>query len=511
VSAHPSSPARIVQDVPADVLGEVAAAQEYGGARMLTCFGTDERLTRGDFGLYVALLEPDGRTVILRAGLDAQRPAYSALTPSVPAAHWDEREMQDLLGFTAEGHPVPRRLVLRDDWPDGLYPLRKDFDPTHVPAAPRTLEHFEPTPIHGEGVVSVPVGPIHAGIIEPGHFRFAAVGETILKLDAQLFYTHRGIEKLAEGRSIAGALQVAERTCGACAFSHGLAFSEAVEDLAGTQAPTRARWARAILLELERLYNHLGDAGNICAGVGFSIGAMEGAQLKEELQQINERLVGHRFLRGAVTPGGLRRDLADDALRAAAPKLSSLRARAASFADLLRGTESLIDRARGTGVLPADVVRTLGGVGVAARASGVDIDVRRDRPTGHYVDLQSVLSVPLQSSGDAEARLRQRLDEAEVSFALLDALLSSPPDGPIRAALPELPAGVVGLGAVESPRGANVHALMVGEDGTIDRLRIRSASFCNWPLVPLTVPGNLVPDFPLINKSFELCYACLDR
>jgi Ni,Fe-hydrogenase III large subunit len=188
-----------------------------------------------------------------------------------------------------------------------------------------------------------------------------------------------------------------------------------------------------------------------------------------------------------------------------------LRTRASSFAALLRCTESLLDRARGTGVLPGEAVRTLGGVGVAARASGVDRDLRRDRPTGAYTDLQSVLRVPLQSSGDAEARLFQRLEEAEASFVLLDALLSSIPDGPIRTPLPSLTPGPVGLGAVESPRGANVHALTVAADGTVERLRIRSASFCNWPLVPLTVPGNLVPDFPLINKSFELCYACLDR
>jgi Ni,Fe-hydrogenase III large subunit len=267
------------------------------------------------------------------------------------------------------------------------------------------------------------------------------------------------------------------------------------------------------LLELERLYNHLGDSGNICAGVGFSVGAMAGAQLKEELQRLNERLVGHRFLRGACAPGGLRRDLSIDGLSSARGVLADLRERSLRFGDMVLATESLIERARTTGVLKPEWIRDLGGVGVAARASGVDTDLRRDRPTETYRDLAAAgtFRVPTQASGDAEARLRQRLDEAEVSFAIVDRLFANVTGGAIRAPLGDLRVGEVGIGAAESPRGANVHAVMLAEDGTVDRLRIRSASFPNWPLVPLTVPGNLVPDFPLINKSFELCYACLDR
>jgi Ni,Fe-hydrogenase III large subunit/Ni,Fe-hydrogenase III component G len=499
------------QAVRPDLLAAVAAAQVGAGARLLTFFGSDERHTSGGFGLHAAFLQPDGATLLLRAELGPDHPAYPALTPLLPAAHWDERELRDLLGIEPLGHPDPRRLVLREDWPDGLHPLRKDFNPKQVPPAPRGLERFSPTPVAGEGVVSVPVGPIHAGIIEPGHFRFAAVGEVVLKLDAQLFYTHRGIEKLAEGRGAESALQVAERTCGACAFSHALAFSEAVESLVEVAVPPRAGWARAVLLELERLYNHLGDVGNLCAGVGFSVGTMEGARLKEQLQQLNELLVGHRFLRGVCAPGGLRRDLAADALATLRQQLPALRQRARDFGELLYATESLMERTRGTGRLPTEVVVALGGVGVAARASGLDADLRRDRPSEAYAQLPAALRVPLQPGGDVEARLRQRLEEAEASFALLETLLANAAEGPTRVLLPPPAAGQVGLGAVESPRGANVHAVIFGKDGLVERLRIRSASFCNWPLVPLAVPGNLMPDFPLINKSFELCYACLDR
>ncbi|HEY3111463.1 MAG TPA: nickel-dependent hydrogenase large subunit, partial [Chloroflexota bacterium] len=382
-----------------------------------------------------------------------------------------------------------------------------DFDPSLAPPPPRH-DSFAARTVEGDEVVEIPVGPIHAGIIEPGHFRLSAVGETLLSLDAQLFYTHRGIEKVAEGRGPDGALAVVERTCGACAASHAVAFASACEQLAGARIPRRAAWGRTLLLELERLYNHLGDAGNMCAGGALAIGTMTGAAMKEAVQRRVERLVGHRFLRGAVALGGLRRDLPREELDALRRELPRWREEAGRFAQLVLGSEGFVNRMRGAGILSPDLVRALGGVGVLARASGVDVDLRRDRPYLLYGELP--LTVPRQASGDAEARFRQRIDEALVTLDLLARLLAAEPDGPVRAPIGAWPAGV-GIGAVESPRGANVHWVRLDERGRIDRARIRSASFPNWAIVPLAVPGNLVPDFPLINKSFELCYSCLDR
>ncbi len=479
-------------------------------ARLLTFFGADERADGDGFAIYAVFLEANGATTALRARVDPERPSYPAVTSTVPEVHWDEREMRDLLGIQPDGHPDSRRLVLREDWPDGLYPLRKDFDPSQVPPAPRELETFTPLMVEGEGVVGIPVGPIHAGIIEPGHFRFSAVGESVLHLDTRLFYTHRGIERLAEGRTPEQALPLVERICGACACSNAVAFCAAVESLAGVTVPQRARLIRTLLLELERLYNHVGDAGNICAGVGFAVGAMQGALLKEQLQALNERLVGHRFLRGTCAVGGLRRDLADTDLAAARAELTRLHRETRGFMRLLVETDALTDRMRRTGVLSADTVRIFGGVGVAARASGVDTDLRRDRPYAAYEGLPG-LHVPLHTTGDAEARLRQRLAEAIVSFRLADEIFDRLQDGHIRAAVSHPVAGRLGVGATESPRGANVHAVLFDESGRLTRYRVRSASFPNWPLVAAAVPGNLLPDFPLINKSFELCYACLDR
>ena len=492
-------------------LAETCAELAAGGAQLLTFFGADERADTGEFAIYAAFLAPDGQTVTLRASVDPQQAEYPSVTPVLQAAHWDERELADLLGVIPVGHPDPRPLVRRPDWPADVYPLRKDFDPASFPPAPRELESFQPRPVEGEGVVEVPVGPIHAGVIEPGHFHFAAIGELILQLEARLFYTHRGIEKLAEGRTPEQALPLAERLCGACAFSHATAFCQAIESLTDTDIPPRARWGRTVLLELERLYNHLGDAGNICAGTGFAVGTMQGALLKEKLQQLNERLVGHRFLRGACSLGGLRRDLDESELLATRRELEQLHAATRTFTHLLVEHDGLMDRLRGTGLLDSETVRTLGGVGPAARAAGVDTDLRRDRPYASYAELLHALHVPVHQSGDVEARLRQRLAEAIVSFRLLEELLANPPAGPVRVPLGPLQPHRLGLGAVESPRGADVHAVLLDGDGRIARYRVRSASFANWPLVPLAVPGNLMPDFPLINKSFELCYACLDR
>ncbi len=500
-----------MRDVAAERLAPACAELAGAGARLLTFFGADERDTASELAIYAVFLQPDRGTLALRAGIDPRESSYPAVTPVLPAVHWDEREIQDLLGIHPEGHPDPRRLVLREDWPADSFPLRKDFDSSRVPPAPRELESFTPRPVEGEGVVSIPVGPIHAGIIEPGHFRFAAVGDTVLHLEAQLFYTHRGIEKLAEGRTPEQALPLAERICGACACSNAVAFCQAIEARAGVEIPARARWARTLLLELERLYNHLGDAGNMCAGVGFAVGNMQGALLKERLQQLNERLVGHRFLRGTCAVGGLRRDLADAELPAVRGELARIHADMRAFTRLLVETDAFTDRIRGTGRLDAEAVRTFGGVGVAARASGVDTDLRRDRPHAAYADLHT-LHVPIHTTGDAEARLRQRLAEAVVSFHLVDELLERPPTGPFHVAVSHpRDSRCLGIGATESPRGANVHAVLLDAEGRITRYRVRSASFPNWPLVPLTAPGNLLPDFPLINKSFELCYSCLDR
>ncbi|MDO8689003.1 MAG: NADH-quinone oxidoreductase subunit C [Dehalococcoidia bacterium] len=506
VETDPAGGLRVV--VPSYDLVDTCAAI-IGGfeAPLSTMVGLDDRERTGRFRL-VYVFSIKGTWLSVETEIDPERPSFPSVTRRLPSAHWYEREVQDLLGLTPEGHPDPRRLILHDDWPKGVYPLRKDFDPAvPVPRVDGPKHRFHH--LRGEGIVQIPVGPIHAGVIEPGHFRFAAVGEVVLHLESRLFYSHRGIEKLAEGKRFDHVLQIAERVCGACSLSHAVAYCQAIESIAGVAIPPRAAALRSLFLELERLYNHAGDLGNLCAGVGFAVGTSQGGRLKEDLMRLNERLTGHRFLRGVCRIGGVRRDLEAVKLQDVAETLERVEAEFREFVDLIMGNDSFADRMTGTGVVPYQAARDLGAVGVAARASGVDRDARRDHPYAAYGGLQ--VKVPVRKKGDVRSRAEVRVDESLASFSLCSDLISKLPDGPLDIEIGDLPAYRTGIGVTESPRGENVHWVRTGPGGTIDRYRIRSASFCNWPIVALSVPGNMVPDFPLINKSFELCYSCLDR
>jgi Ni,Fe-hydrogenase III large subunit len=473
--------------------------------------GEDDRAASGSFRLSYLFALPNRDWVTVECAINPERAAFPSVTPAIPAAHWYEREVRDMFGLEPVGHPDPRRLIHHDDWPEGVYPLRKDFDPS-VPV-PRIAQEQEPFHhLHGDAIIEIPVGPIHAGVIEPGHFRFAAVGEVVLHLQPRLFFTHRGIEKLVEGKPVAQVLQIAERICGACSLSHAVSYSQAIESIAGASIPERASAIRTILLELERLYNHVGDLGNLCAGVGFAAGASFGAKLKDDLQRLNERLSGNRFLRGVCTLGGVRRDLTAGDLDDLRRTLDRVITEFDSFTKILYGSDSTIERFTNTGILPRALAESLGVVGVAARASGLVLDARRDHPYAAYGELQETLATFVPSTeGDVRARAVVRTSEVYISYSLIRALVERLPDGPVAIGLGDLPVGASGFAVTESPRGENLHWVRIGAKGTIDRLRVRSASYPNWPAVPATAPGNMVPDFPLINKSFELCYACLDR
>ena len=493
--------------VDASRLASIAAGLGAAGWSLATLVGTDDRHLGGGFGVELVMHRPEAPILRLRAALPAAAPAYPSVGRALPAALWDERELKDLFGIVPEGHPDPRRLVLHDAYPPGFHPLRRD-SPAEVPDLP-AQRHFVPFAAHGEGVYQLPVGPIHAGVIEPGHFRFSAVGESILHLDARLFFTHRGVEKLVEGRTFGMALEIVQRSCGVCTVTHAIAYCHALERLAGTELPPRAASLRAILAELERLYNHVGDLGNICAGVGFNVGSSQLAWLKERLLRVNEAMTGHRYLTGAVAPGGLAIAPQDVVLDALGGRLAEIETDLLAILRLVNRADAVLERFRGTGRLASDVARRLGTVGVAARASGLPIDLRRDRPSGAYREL----AVPLveSASGDVAARFHVRAQEAIASFGLLRALLAGLPAGPVHAELGSIEPGTSALGWAEGPRGASWIWLRAGCEGTVDRLRLRSASFANWTAVAAVAPGNLVPDFPLINKSFELCYACTDR
>lgn len=476
--------------------------------RLFTMVGSDERDVAGGFVLYyVFSFDRYDHFVTVKTAIKEDDPTFPSVAVDLPAANWYEREVRDLLGIRPLGHPDPRPLVLHGDWPEDIHPLRKEFPVQQKVPRVESRESF--LQYEGEDVTEIPVGPIHAGIIEPGHFRFGAVGDTILHLDARLFYTHRGLEKAGEGMPLRKALFLAERICGVCALSHAVSFAQAVESAALTEIPSRSKFLRTLFLELERLYNHIGDVGNICAGFGFAVGISQGARLREELLQLNERLVGHRYLRGVVQLGGVKIDVTDKEIMDIQWTLQSVEKDFRELVEILLSHEIALNRMATTGILSLDQAKELEVVGVAARASGRNIDVRRDRPYGAYPSV--TFQVPIYQEGDVLARIRVRIDEVFESLSIIRQILAQLPSGEIVTDVPRIAPYRTAMGWTESPRGETVHWLMIGPNQTVHRYRVRSATYSNWPAVPLTVKGNIVPDFPLINKSFELCYSCCDR
>lgn len=494
----------ILQPAP-EVLEDVLFFLRKYEAILLTMAGTDERPIRGYFGVYPVFYLPESKEIVeLQVAIQPEELNYPSVTNVFPSAHWLEREIKDMLGIEPAGHPDLRRLAVHPDWPEGVYPLRKDFDPESKVS--RTEGEMEFNKVEGEGIYQIPVGPIHAGIIEPGHFRFFAFGEDVVNLQAQLFYTHRGVEKEAEGRDFREVQFLAERICGVCSLSHAVAYAQAVEALAEVEIPLRAKILRTFFLEMERLYNHIGDIGNICAGFGFALGTSRGSILKEKIMRKNMELAGHRYLRGIVIPGGVKKDLNDSKLL---HWLEEIETELKNVTEMILSSDGVLNRMQTTGILKHQDALILGAVGPAARASGVDRDLRRDLPYAGYsmFDFQ----VPTQQEGDVYCRFVQRVEESKETLALLRQAYLSLPEGELSVKVGEIPSYQTGIGWTESARGADVHWIMSGKNNTIYRYMVRSASHCNWPVLPLCMPGNIVPDFPLINKSFELCYACLDR
>ena len=444
---------------------------------------------------------------------DAGEPAYSEIVlpadgplPSiareVPAAAWHERELHDQYGIELVGQPDPRPLLFHENWPDGVYPMVDRVD-----AVPRTNREYRFLQVQGEGIAEVAVGPIHAGIIEPGHFRFSVVGDTILHLELRHFYTHKGTEKLFEGRSLLDAAMLAESVSGDNCFAHAVCYCQAVEAACETIVPPRALAVRLIGLEFERLVCHISDVGGLCTDVGFSVAAAYAAGLKESLLQASVKATGTRYWRGIAVPGGLRFDIGPARLAELAQAVAHASGSFAEIARRIVGTPSIQNRFETAGVLTQEAARDLAVVGPVARASGMDLDVRRDHPCGPYG--RAPLEIPVTHYGDVMARARTRIAEAAVSSRLIQDAARSIPHGSVLAPVTS-PENIQGFSAVESPRGELAYWIQA-RAGRLTRCHIKSPSFQNWPAMPLAVAGNIIADFPLINKSFNLSYSGCDR
>ncbi len=468
----------------------------------------DERSLNKNFTIYYVFSLPDKDLFfIVFIPVSEQQPDFPSITPHIPAAHWYEREIKDMFGLEPVGHPDPHTLVLHGSMPANTYPLRKDF------ATNTRLPHIESklpfARVDGEGVFEIPVGPIHAGIIEPGHFRFSAVGDTILYLDAKLFFTHKGTEKLFEAMPYTKALFLAERICGVCAASHATGYCQAIEKVAGIEIPPRAKFIRTIILELERLYNHIGDVGNVCVGASFLMCGSHGFRIREYIQQLNETMCGNRYLRGMLTIGGVRFDIHDDLKKHILGLLNRVKMDFKELVEIMFTSSSFLDRIETTGRLSLEHAKGLGVVGVPARASGICRDTRRNHPYAAYSEIDFDIPV-YHDEGDVYARVKVRVDEVYQSISIIEQCFDKMPEGTIKTSLKEFPPYKQALSYVESPRGEDIYWIMTAPNNMLYRYKVRSPSFCNWPSIPYTIPGNIVPDFPLINKSFELCYSCTD-
>ncbi|MBI4549533.1 MAG: NADH-quinone oxidoreductase subunit C [Candidatus Omnitrophica bacterium] len=476
--------------------------------RFLFLAGFDERKSGGGFRLRYAFAHPrEDRFLALAVQAGETEASFPSVVSLYPQANWQEREIQDLFGLKPSGHPDPRRLVLHEDWPAGQYPLRKDF-PNGV-KVPRRQGDYPFERVEGAGVFEIPVGPVHAGVIEPGHFRFSSAGESILKLEIRLFYTHKGIEKLGEGKSPREILCLAERVSGDNSVSHAAACAQALEALSGTTVPERALRLRVILLELERLYNHVADISGVVLDVAFSFGAAQLAAVKERLLRLNERLTGQRLLRSMIVPGGVHKDFAAGALDHLLRETEAIKKDFEQIVHIIWNSSSFLDRVEETGIIRREIAEALGGTGPAARASGVDRDLRRDHPYGVYSQL--FFMVPVFAEGDVESRLKVRIQEIYESFKLIHEVAAGLAPGPCLAVPRPLAPMAHALGGVESPRGECFHWLSTDREGKISRWKIQSPSFANWPLIEYAVLENIVPDFPVINKSLNLSYSGNDR
>jgi len=454
----------------------------------------------GIIAIEVLLLDIiKGAGEIISADLPKDANAYPSVTAQVHAAHRAERSIGDFFGLEAINHPLWKSLILHDDvWPRDFHPLRENKN--------YLTPHYEFMKVEGEGIHEIPVGPIHAGIIEPGHFRFSCLGEIITNLEIRLGYQHRGIEKMLENMPWKRARYLAESASADTSIGNALAHTIAVEELLKFEPSPRANLLRIIALEVERIANHLGDMGGLSADIGYSAGASIFTRLRGGALNLGELLTGTRLQRWYILPGGVARDLSGEKLNLFKNALKVLFEDVKDNLPLVIENPSVIERMQGTGKLSKPLAQEFGIVGPASRASGIKYDARVAFKQGAY---PIKLFIPaLREDGDVLARAQIRADEIMASFALAAELIESLPDSVIYEEINNsLPPDSVGIGIVEAWRGELIHWITTDNKGNISRYAIKDPSFNNWTALAIAARGNLVSDFPLCNKSFNLSYS----
>jgi Ni,Fe-hydrogenase III large subunit len=452
----------------------------------------------GEVGtVHMALRTPPADPVVI--SLDVADGAF----PSVGQFHLPairlERAVCDLYGYRATDAPDRRAWLDHGQW--GLHaPLG-----ARTPAPLADPAGYEFLPVHGHGLHQIPVGPVHAGIIEPGHFRFTANGETVARLEERLGYVHKGVDGLLTDVDVANAARIVARVSGDETVALSFAFARAVEAALGIEVPPRAAVLRGVMAELERIANHLGDFGAICNDAAFALIHAHCGIFRERMLAASDQAFGHRLLMDRIVPGGVAQDVSVDGVAAIVAALDEVAPRFEEIVTLYDETPSLQDRTCGTGYTAPELVNQWAAGGHVGRASGRNFDARRDLTYPPYRGV--TFAVPLYTAGDVDARVRVRIDEIRASAAMIKAWLGGLPRGPMRAPLPQASAPREGIAVVEAFRGDVLVWLRVAAEGRVARCHVRDASWFQWPLLEAAIANNIVADFPLCNKSFNCSYS----
>ncbi|CUR51649.1 NiFe-hydrogenase-4, large subunit [Nitrosotalea devaniterrae] len=481
--------------------------------KLATIICTDEQKTDNGFVIRYVFEKLDADIFIFIIISLEKNNCFPSIVSHVPAAATYEREIKDMFGLVPIGNPDLRPLVLHEHWPNDMFPLRKEFDlKTKVI---RQEQEYPFLQVEGDGICEIPVGPVHAGIIEPGHFRFSVLGENIINLETRLFYTHKGIEKLAESMKLDEALLLSERISGDESVANSTAYCQAIEKISQITIPNKAKKIRTIFGELERAYNHIGTLGGISTDAGFAFGAARLHILKERLMQLNESLSGSRILFGVNKIGGVKCDISEGKKKLILERIDEVLSDFDKVIVMLKSKSSFMDRLKDTGIIQKKTAHDLGIVGIAARCVGIDVDTRYDHPYANYVvhnhrTPQQVMQSKIEMekrSGDVLARFEVRINEVHDSFKIIRESLDLDTGGLFADVPVEITPYGSALGYAESHRGQTLHWVMMGEKNSIFRYKIRTASFCNWKIIEHAVLNDIVPDFPLVNKSLDLSYS----
>ena len=479
----------------------VARQLQEAGAGLFTLWGADDRDRDGMFHVFAAFLVP-GELVVLELAVAGDRPVYPSLERGFPLAARLQRAIHDLLGIRAdEGDARP--WLRHGGWPEDRFPLRKDFDA--ATACPGVSRPYPFVRVEGEGVHEIPVGPIHAGTIEPGHFRFSVVGEKVLRLEERLGYAHKGVAKRFESLPLLEGHRLAARVCGDSTVAFSWAYCAALEALAGATVSPRTASLRALALERERIANHVGDLGALGNDAGFAFGLTQFSALKERMLRLNREVFGQRYLMDYIVPGGVRSDVGPRTVRLLLDEGVGIERDVVALRAIYDEHAGLQDRFKGAGQLTPSIAKTQGAFGLVGRASGIEQDLRVTMPWAPYGELRPTAA--LRMEGDVAARVQVRFDEVMESLRLSRLLLEQLPQGSTSAPVAAVDSDRIGLGVVEGWRGPVMVALEAGAPSAIRRCHVHDPSWQNWPTVDHAIIGNIVPDFPLINKSFNLAYS----